>query len=369
MKRPEDNDGWYRSEEPTRLGMIAELQRIRRRTLVRPLPVILVALIITAGVTSKFGFKTRMYTSNVVLAINQGALAAESDTSIPFDQLKEYVSGVLLPDREIEKVIERRAPGRFAKVGAPFALESFRDRLEIFIWKNSFAYFSEFDQNAAKSARIGIEISDESPDVALEIARDLASIAIATHDAQRRKLSGELASQVATMRSTVSDRLDELSATLAQKQQGLNEAERTNNRELAGSLVVEVATLNIEIKRGAEQLKAIDASPDALADRVTEARLDTTITIVDQFKPERVEQSGMVLAMIIAVIGIGSLLGVSLVLGAFDSRVHDVDDVTRLGLPVLGHVPGFPGDQVGSLQARGVSRARVPLLLRWRSHR
>ena len=42
---------------------------------------------------------------------------------------------------------------------------------------------------------------------------------------------------------------------------------------------------------------------------------------------------------------------------------------TILGLPVLGHVPGFAGDQVGSLAARGYKRARVPLFLRWRSHR
>ena len=57
------------------------------------------------------------------------------------------------------------------------------------------------------------------------------------------------------------------------------------------------------------------------------------------------------------------------VLGAFDSRVHDTDDVERLGLPVLGHVPGFAGDHVGSLEARGVLRARVPSFLRWRSQR
>jgi hypothetical protein len=49
--------------------------------------------------------------------------------------------------------------------------------------------------------------------------------------------------------------------------------------------------------------------------------------------------------------------------------VHDVDDVERLGLPVLGHVPGFPGDRVGSLEARSVQRTRIPLFRRWRSQR
>jgi hypothetical protein len=73
--------------------------------------------------------------------------------------------------------------------------------------------------------------------------------------------------------------------------------------------------------------------------------------------------------MVAVVVGTGSLLGSALLLGAFDSRVHDTDDVARLGLPVLGHIPGFAGDNVGSMQARGAARARVPSFLRWRSHR
>jgi capsular polysaccharide biosynthesis protein len=63
--------------------------------------------------------------------------------------------------------------------------------------------------------------------------------------------------------------------------------------------------------------------------------------------------------MIIVVIGAGALFGSATFLGAFDSRIHDTDDVVRLGLPVLGHVPGFTGDSVGSLRTRGAHRRRV----------
>ncbi len=354
---------WFEAEEPIELGMVAELQRIRHRTRVRPLPVIALALVITAGVAYKFASKPRMYTSNVVLALNEGALTGDRDNSIPFDQLKEYVAHVLLPDKKVLEVIERRAPGRVAKVGAPFAIASFWDRIEILIWKNSFAYFSDEDADARKSARIGIEVTDADPDNALEIARDMAEIAIATHDINRRKLSVELSGQVGRMREVMNDRLEELGAQLASKQNQLDDARRSGNNEKAGAMLVAVTTLNQEIKRAAAQLKLIDASPDAFADRVVEAKLDTTINIVDQFKPEKVEQSGMVLAMIIIVIGTGALLGSALVLGAFDARVHDADDVSRLGLPVLGHLPGFPGDGVGSLEARGIARKTRPLTI------
>jgi hypothetical protein len=38
--------------------------------------------------------------------------------------------------------------------------------------------------------------------------------------------------------------------------------------------------------------------------------------------------------------------------GAFDRRVYDLDDVRRLGLPTLGAVRRFDGDNAGSLDAR-----------------
>jgi hypothetical protein len=368
QQKPQPTD-WYESEQPTRRGMVAELQRIRRRTGVRPLPVIALAILITAGVTYKFAMKKRLYTADVVLAMSEGALGNERDSTIPFDQLKEYVANVLLPDGELLQIIEKRQPGRIDRVGKPFALEQFRGRLEIFIWKNSFAYYDDEDADARKSARIGLEVSDEDPDVAYDIAVDLAKVAIATHDAQRKKVTGQLAAELNAYRDQMTIKIDELDAEMVQKQDALGKAKQIRDNDAAAVLLVDIANLTQLRKGYAAQLKAVDLSPDAFADQVTDAKLDITISVVDQVRPEKVEQSGLILGMIIAVIGTGALLGAALVLGAFDSRVHDTDDVTRLGLPVLGHVPGFQGDHVGSLDARGAARARVPLFLRWRSQR
>src|SRR5688572_23745804 len=104
----------------TRFGMIAELQRIRRRMAVRPWPVILLAIVVTSAVVFRVASKKRLYTADVVLAMNEGILGnAERDKSIPFTELKQYVANVLLPDNEVLKLIEKRFPGRIAKVGAP----------------------------------------------------------------------------------------------------------------------------------------------------------------------------------------------------------------------------------------------------------
>jgi hypothetical protein len=45
--------------------------------------------------------------------------------------------------------------------------------------------------------------------------------------------------------------------------------------------------------------------------------------------------------------------------GAFDSRIYDLDDVNRLGIRGLGHVPPFRGSDIGSLAERARASGRV----------
>jgi hypothetical protein len=144
-------------------------------------------------------------------------------------------------------------------------------------------------------------------------------------------------------------------------------ARKDGKKALAQALEMQLLKYDDQIKSGEKTMSEIAASPEALSDRISAAGLDLIVEIVAEKRPNRPESKGLLIAMIAVVVGVGALLGSALVLGAFDSRVHDTDDVERLGLPVLGHVPGFPGDTVGSLEARGVQRARVPSFLRWRS--
>ncbi|MBA3392946.1 MAG: hypothetical protein H0T89_09895 [Deltaproteobacteria bacterium] len=369
MKRENLGDGWYESEEPTRLGLVTELQRIRRRFVVRPIPVLLLAALITAGVVYRIANKARIYEADVVLALDEGSMVS-SKSSIPFDELKEYVSSVLMPDAKLLALIEKRDLHRLRRtMGPQYALGELRDQLEIEIWKNSFIYYHAEDTNAQKSARIGLTVLDEDPDQAFEIAHDLASIIIQTHEEQRQRVSGALAREVKLMRQTMTARLLDVTTAITVKQTAVERARRDRKLGLVAAYQVDLGALAQEAKHLETELATITASPEAVADRVTRAGLDTTLKVVEERRPERQEQSGFVLAMVLVVVGTGALLGAALFLGAFDSRVHDTDDVTRLGLPVLGHVPGFPGDQVGSLRARGARRARVPSFLRWRSIR
>jgi hypothetical protein len=363
-------DGWYRSEESTRVGLTFELRRIALRFRVRPLPVLLLAGVITAGIAFKFLRKPKVYSAGVVMALTEGSQAA-GKSSIPFDQLKEYVYEILLPDDKLLALIEDRNLHRLRKTFGPqYALGELRGQFDLAIWKNSFVYYDpDSDYRARKSARIGIDVYDGDPELALLLARDLASIVITSHEEQRRLVAVALAHEADEVRRTLTRKLSELAAALSQKQAALTLANQQGDTAAAAGLATAIASLVEEEKSADDRLSVILKSPEAIADQFTAAGLGMRIEVVEERRPDRSEGSPMVMVMILLVVGTGALVGSALFLGAFDSRVHDIDDVMRLGLPVLGHVPGFAGDHVGSLRARGARRARVPWFLRWRSRR
>ena len=362
-------DDWYESEQSTRLGLIAELQRIKRRTRVRPLPVLALAAAVTGLITYKVATKVENVQSEVVMALVEGSMARQN-SGIPVDQLRDYVTTVLLPDNRLAELIEKRDLSRLRKkLGMQFALNDLRERLEIQIWKNSFAYFDDEDEHARRSARIGLAVTDTDPDRALNIARDLAQIATDIFATRRQIVAESITQQVAMLRDATNDKLTTLANQISATQEAIDDAVKAGRADTVGILRIDLTSLNAEMRRTEAEASHIAGSSDALASDIAAAGLDMSLSIVEEHRPERPTHSSFVLVMVAVVVGTGALIGSATLLGAFDSRVHDTDDVVRLGLPVLGHVPGFPGDNVGSMQARSALRARVPSLRRWRSHR
>ncbi len=358
---------WYRVEEPTRLGLVFELRRIVLRFRVRPLPVLLIAAALTSALAYRIVNKPKLYEADVVLALTEGSELA-GKAGIPFEQLKSYVTSVLMPEAKLLKLIEDRNLYRLRRtLGPQWAVGELWGQLEVEIWKNSFIYYDEEDYRARKSARIGLTVIDSDPDRALLLVRDIASIIMQTHDEQRRDVSVQLAAKVAMMREELTRKLSDLATVLSVKQAALATATRDGDTRLAAALYTELTGLARDEKDAEDQLALIRNSPEAVADQLTAAGLGIRLDLVEERRPERPEQSWLSLAITLVIVGTGALFGTALFLGAFDSRVHDTDDVARLGLPVLGHVPGFAGDRVGSLRSRGARRARVPWFLRWRS--
>ena len=100
-----------------------------------------------------------------------------------------------------------------------------------------------------------------------------------------------------------------------------------------------------------------------LGESIATFGLDRAVTRFLPIYHERQEYNklfGTIFLVVGTIVFCGFLPLVALFVGAFDTRVHDEEDVERLGLPILGHLPAFPGDGVGSLRSRGVRGRRVP---------
>ncbi|MEO6777591.1 MAG: hypothetical protein ABI467_31985 [Kofleriaceae bacterium] len=361
----DDDDSWVDSEESTRLGMIVEVQRIRRRMRARPVPIVVTAFVLAAVVTFAIWTRPTHVESQVVLALTQGELS-EHATALPVDELRQYVVNVLLPDNKLGELIERENlyPSRHL-TGMQFAIGALRDQFEIDIWKNTF----EFGDDEDRSARIGISVTDTDPDRSYELARDLAAVVIASAQAQRLQMTKLFASRVTEVHDSAAARLEDLARERSEKELLISAARRDGKLALAQALNLGLAQLAHEQASAEKTLTDIAISTDSLADRLTAAGLDLSVTVVDEHHGQLAPHREFILAMMAVLVSVAALLGTALLMGAFDPRVHDAEDVERLGLAVLGHLPGFPGDQVGSLEARGVARARVPSFTRWRSHR
>ncbi len=363
------DDGWYESEPSTSAALVFELQRIRRRVAARPLPVLVLAALLTAALTYKVATKERLVEAEVILALTEGTMTSDR-SGLPAEQLREYATSVLLADKNLLQVIEKHdlTPLR-ARLGPQFAIEQLWENVDVAIWKNSFIYFSADDQNARKSARIGITVRDEDPERGYLVAQDLARLAIATHEEERQKITSAVAREVTQARQTLAAQLTDNATAVAIKQAALATAQKERRLGLAAQLHVDLTGLDHEAEGIEDQLALVLHSTEAIADQIAAAGLDINLSIVEERRPERPDHAMFGLVLVAILIGVGSLVGSALFLGAFDTRIHDTDDVERLGLPVLGHLPAFAGDHVGSLRARGVARPHGSSVMRWLSLR
>jgi hypothetical protein len=181
--------------------------------------------------------------------------------------------------------------------------------------------------------------------------------------APRLQAAEQLAREAEAAIAHVSARGLELERALAARTLELTEAEERGDRRRAGALRVEVLELDAKLHQENELLLNLtqQANADEMALAIDRAGLGMSFVIAEERRPYEEPGARLYLQVIIGVFVFCVVLPVVAVfIGAFDTRIHDREDAERIGLPVLGHLPGFPGDHVGSLRARGVRGRRVP---------
>jgi len=347
------------AHDPT---VTAEAWRLVRRARRRPGWVLALALV---GAAAVVGVRARQdrFTARVVLRVTEGDLAPGASPRAP-RLLREAVARVALQPPRLLAIAESErlygvggSDGRRADPQA--ALDAFRDDVTIDAWRTDFGE-ERAPTDAWRSGRVAITWRGPEPEQATRVAAALARLVLDEDAAARR-------AETAARERRAAGEARGLEGRIAEAREGLVRAEAG----LRGSDGARAATIRAELVERRQALMALEEQAAAMAVRRSEVavraalaadqeRLSFEVAQVVRPRPRRLGKPRALVAAGFALLAL--LLPLSaLVVGAFDSRVYDGDDVRRLGLASLGAVGAFPGDRVGSLRerlARGSMRQR-----------
>jgi len=362
---------WFEAETPLHRELYQELDRLRRRAQPRWWLVVLVGLVLTGLLVRKIALKPQLHRARVILAVSEGEENLGWNPQ-PLAELRQYITQVLLTSERLLGLLEDKHlyQARIAKFGEEYVLDELRDMFEIVVWRNYFQYGYASDER--RTARVAVAFTSDDPTFSYDMARALAAL-IQEAEAERRSIAAfELAGQAADIERAARERLEEVGRSQRALQAAIADADARGDSEARSLLQIRAGSVAVEWQDANQAFESIQSlvSKESLEAAITQAGLALDIQVVDERRPPPIEVGRTPILIAVAIIGFGLFFPLAGVLiGAYDIRVHDVDDVTRLGLPMLGHVPSFPGDDVGALRDRGVLTGPGASLRRWQRSR
>lgn len=361
----------YRDEPRMGASMINELQRMKRRAKARPIAVLVVACLMSAAIVYKYSTKPKIYKARVTLRISQGTLSDERGSPLPIKSLTDYIwlyvlnkqvlrDKVLLNESKEIKGIVAGYRDTYETFGLDPAVAEFREWLGIRPYQNYFLFARKLE-NTPRSVRLSITYTHPDPDAAYKLARLLADIVVDNESARRLKASREAAATAERVITRLRNELKQERELLGQAQYDLIRAEVIGDSKLMRELEGKVLAFTDSVETKDNRYKTTLGNQRRITDglRLEENSLAVIWERAGELRPRAFPPPGPVRLTILAVMCFCIFVPVfSILFGAFDSRIHELDDVTRLDMPIVGHIPSFEGERVGSLLDRGALTGR-----------
>lgn len=340
MTHDRDPSDWL-NEEKQRLSPTLELARLKLRALRHRGLVVVMTLGMAAALTVRTSRKPGSYQATVTFNLSEEHLdvGVAPETKA---QLSEYIfGGIFTRPRCLELIKTHGLEPDKVTNDANWAIEAMRDRIDIDVSRN---YFLEGSSDT-RTARVAITYTDKTPEKAVVVARDLARL-VREHETATRYAQATAALERANRR------VEDLKRELRAAQDRMIQFRAPNQRTSPSSPVLrnsmEKARRLSEILRGTEAAQvaaALRASLEkqGLAMRFEQVDFEPPATHTSDWRVTAFKGT-VLFFMFLPLVGLG--------VGAADNRVYDLDDVKRLGMEALGHVPPFHGMRVGSLDQR-----------------
>ncbi len=350
----------WEAHEATFAYARSEARRLVKRARRRIWLAIVVATLACGGYSALKILRPKPYEAQLTLRIVEADFDLTAAVRPPREYLN-YVWSVFLASPRLRAVIEEHDlyPQKWER--APqLAIEAFRDDLDVVVWRNYFLEEHYGDDLEARSARVSIAWKDKDPTRVLEVVRALGQIIIEAQAEDRRQQFELAQGDLAQANVFASDRLLALQRQVARKRIELERA-RGERR----------TRLEVELLSLTEEEKLLGKRADEMGSART--RFEITAAWERERSGIRFElvDPGFVLppsgagpigtALIALGIFFGSGLLAALLLGSLEVRIDRADDVRRLGLDVVGALPRFVGDDVGTL----AERVRTEDRLKW----
>jgi hypothetical protein len=237
-----------------------------------------------------------------------------------------------------------------------------REDIDIGVSRNYFI-FDRRPDDEPRSASISIAFPSADRDQARAVVHELGQAILDVQARQRNdRLNAErtlIDAELTRAQAHVRDVQTELDRLVLESADAKGTAYVTNQAEVANAHERLKSALD-----NAHELETRDARLDLAAD-VEDQRLGLAFQLVDEdvvvLSPAL--RTGQIIRLALSLfLCAGAVL--LIVVGGWGRRVDTSDDLTAAGLPVLGRVERFPGDDVGSYRTRIGKRPAKPGILK-----
>lgn len=350
---------WIESEGDL-LSWHRELDRLKRRARARLFRTLALALVATAGVVYMAARRVPLAESRILIRVTEGNVMREDSPNSSRD-LAQFLRDSAFSNRNLLNIIEKHDLYPFERTrGDMYALEEMRGRLQLEVYRNYFLEARGYNADV-RTARISIRFKDEDPVVSFAVCSDLAQMLIASETRRREESGRGVAGVTQKALDSAVAQLEERQRDLAERQAALIEARRRGKSDEVAAIKVDISRLTRDLTEQAKRVREARVNKDRADLRLSleSGHQNLLYEIADERAPPPVQAGRSITLAMIGLACFLILLPISAIaVGAFDSRIHDLEDVQRLGLEVVGHVPRFAGFGVGAMRSRTAAERR-----------
>ena len=330
--------GWI-GDEPAGRESVGELLRLLRRAGRCPLLTLAMALLAAALVFALQLRRPPVFVARAELLVRENALSTDR-TRLSRADLRSFVENVAFTSSQLQEVMDRHGLFRAeAARSSVLALAEMRKSLEVDILQD---YLGEdrLERMPSRSARIAITFSAEGPEQAMVVVRDLgllvARAELGRHAERARQQAAVASAAAAEARAEASRTQGELAV--------MQTAAAVAPAKISSAQRVKIAFLRawlakLEGRRSELEQEHVRLDLTAAAE---EKQTGTRVHLASlQAETEGPHDDGQWLRRRAAVGGAAGLALALLLVGAFDPRLYDADDIRRAGSLSLGtlHAP------------------------------